>query len=269
MKRKPAKLIGLLLCLTFFLSACEGEEALPSDGGMLFLSSDEVGQYETSGREGFFVLNEDKTFTPLCASMTGFSKMAKEEDRTRFLWYTDNLYSITDLVPHVNKDKKLVILGNSSGSIPATITIEKYEDRGITLGLHIYKDDAGKMYLIPKEYLSTSDGSKAGDLSSEKKVEIVSVNGSEIPLGNIDNNIEMLLGLEDGKYYTFGFYIGTKYQELEVKADTKVLQSEGVLTVSNPYISTKEGYFIVNLPANMAKGYYYVNNAGILYYEGE
>ena len=160
-------------------------------------------------------------------------------------------------------------MGNSSSTVPQSVTLERYEYKGATVGMHVYSDAADKMYIISKDPLASSDAAKISDYSGEKSYSILSINGSEsLPLANVDNNLEMLLGLEEGKYYMFDFFKGTKYITLNLKADAKVFQSQGFTILENPFKITKDGYFIVNIPENLEEGYYYVNTAGLFYYGG-
>ncbi len=267
---KKIKAGFLLLICILLLSGCGNSEPIAdSNGEMLYLTSEQIGQYDLAGREGFFVLNEDNTFTPLASTFYGFDKVAAESLPTRYLWYTDNKYSITNLIPHIKAGTKLVILGNSSDALPDEVVMEKYDYKGLTLGLHFYTDSGNNMYLISKNPMPESDGYKISQYQNETKYSILTVNGSEtLPIGNVDNNLEMLLGLDEGKYYEFEFFVGTKFVKLDFAADTKVFQSEDVIHITRPFTRTREGYFIINLPDNLKEGYYYINNAGLMYYEG-
>ena len=263
--------IFIVLVLMLILCSCgKSEPVATASGEMLKLTADEIGQYDPTGREGYFVLNEDETFTPLATTMYGFDGKTEESSPSRYLWYSDSSFNTTDLIPHVTSDRKLVIFTNSSAVLPKTITLEKYAYKGATLGMHFYTDVAGNMYIISSDPLPGSDGARISSYSEETRYTVLSVNGSEqLPVDNIDNNLEMLLGLEEGKYYTFEFFKGTRFLTLEVKSDTKTYQSEDVILISNPFQVTRNGYFIVNLPDNLQEGFYYVESAGLFYYGEE
>ena len=83
-----------------------------------------------------------------------------------------------------------------------------------------------------------------------------------LPINNVDPNMEMLLGLEKDKLYKIRYYQGTKAREATFAADTKVFQSEKYIPIATPYRKTDSGYFVVNLPVNLADGYYYLSAIG-------
>jgi len=74
--------------------------------------------------------------------------------------------------------------------------------------------------------------------------------------------MELLLGLKKDKLYKIRYYQGTKEREVTFQADTKVFQSEKYIPISTPYRKTNRGYFVVNLPLNLANGYYYLSDIG-------
>lgn len=261
--------ILLILLLLFSFCSCNRKEAVSDDeGNRLYLSSEDMGLTE-KGREGFYVKNEDQSFSPVINEFDGYQGIAEEGDPTRFLWFTNNGADISALIPTVSKDTSLCMVYDSDSAIPKNFTLEKYVFRGYTIGCHIFRETDNSIYFSTENTLGTSyAGSSMASVSGENEFRISTINGSDdLPYENVDNNMQMLLGLEKGKYYDFEFFQGTKYRKLTTIADTLVLQSEDIITLKNPYTKTTDGYFLINLPDNLEAGYYYICGKGLFKYQ--
>lgn len=265
-------IIVLLLCCLLLTSCVDSKEpTISKNGEMLFLTGDQMSQEE---REGFFVMNKDATFTPVMNAAQGYQGDNTNTDKsaipTRYLWFTNNQINISSLIPVVTKDTPLVAVYNADGNMPSVYTLEKYTYKGYTIGCHIYRDEDDTLYLSARDSLSGSDAEAAMENLNQQDVYTISeINQGEIlPINNVDNNMQMILGLEKNKLYEFRFYSGTKYATFTAAADTLVLQSEGVTVLQNPYRKTKEGYFVINLPDNLKPGYYYICGQGMFKYQG-
>ena len=128
----------LILILIFSLTGCGKDDiTISEDGEMLFLTAEEIGLGTSSGREGYFVLNEDMTFTPLCSSVYGYEVPRSGSDPARFIWFTNDTVDISSLIPEVNKDKPLVFIYNSNSSMPSSFSLEKYAFKGYTVGMTV------------------------------------------------------------------------------------------------------------------------------------
>ena len=266
--KKFCALTLALVCACTLLTGCGDEEPVADESGeRLYLSADELGLDDT-GREGFFVMNDDGTFSPVINTFDGYQGDADESTPDRYLWFTNNDTDISSLIPTATKSNPLVMVYDVDQNIPETFTLEKYLFRGYTIGCHIYKNSDNSLYFSTDDALSSSyAGTSMQEVQGDDEFKISTVNGSQkLPSGNVDNNLGMLLGLEKGKYYDFEYYQGTKYRKLTTIADTLVLQSEDLITLTNPYTKTENGYFTINLPDNLETGYYYICGAGLFKY---
>lgn len=266
--QKKILLFLISFLLVFPLSACgESQPTISKDGEMMFLDKETI---EEEGREGFYVLNRDKTFTPLMNAADGYQGETTEKDNLsqRYLWFTNNELHISSLIPTVSAGTPLVAVYNTDDAMPALYTIEKYNFLGYTIGCHVFKEEDDTLYLQTADPLSSSmAASELSEISEQEYYQISKINGSEkLPAGNVDNNMRLLLGLEKGKYYDFEFFKGTHYINTTLVADTFVLQSEDVKILNNPYTKTTKGYFLINLPDNLKPGYYYICGAGLFKY---
>lgn len=267
------RLLVLLMVIftSFMLIGCEEKIAVSDeDGNPMSYSQEQLGVSSLEGKEGFFVLNSDGSYSPLITDFTGYSSGATESSPDRFLWFTENDFEIMKLIPVVGRDSKVVFVYNKDKKIPEKFTLEKYAYRGYTVGVHFYRDVDDSMYIETTDaLLGAYAAASLKQVDDEKEYKIKKVNDSEtLPIENIDNNMELLLGLEKDSYYNFSFYKGTKFITFTTIADTQVFQSERLVLLSNPYEKTEEGYFVVNLPANLEDGYYYICGLGMFRYEG-
>lgn len=268
-RSKRAISVLLILILALSLSSCrEKKQTVSSDGEMLFMSQDEI---DRKGWEGFFVLNKDGTYTPVMDAAEGYAGRISDNTSiyTRYLWFHNNKVNISDLIPTVSPKTPLVAIYGSDGNMPSEYTLEKYDYKGYTIGCHIYKDEDDTMLIETEDTLT---GSSAGDVlknyDDQENYIISKINDSDkLPLKNVDNNMQILLGLEKDKYYEFSFYSGTKFETVRLTADTLILQSEDLFVLKNPYTRTTDGYFTINLPDNLEAGYYYICDVGLFRYQ--
>ena len=266
------RVIGAVLILALVstsLSGCGAVAGADKNGEMLRLTEKELLE---QGRNGIFVLNKDETFTPLVTGISGYQGKTTESSESRYLWYTDNDINITNLIPVVTKDTPLVIVYTSTSSIPSLWYLEKYEDRGYTVGVHFHTNDLREVYIDVDSSLSGSNAGSILDTANlpDPSYALRKVNDSEkIPLGNIDPNMRMFLGLSKDQFYTFQFYRGTFSTKATFYADTRAFQSEDYIELTSPIKKTDEGYFIINLPLNLQPGFYYINNLGFFEYRTE
>ena len=260
--------ITLIVVLCLSLTGCGKSAVATKDGNSLKITKEDL---EKEGREGIFVLNEDKTLTPILTSLPGYSGGTKKSDPSRYIWFTDNKHNVTNIIPEVTPKTPLVAIYNSNSKLPGELYLEKYDDKGYTIGAHIYTDDNKSMILYKK---NTLDGTTANDVlslieGSDEEYQIESISGTKnnvLPIGNVDNNMELLLGFQKGKLFNFKFFRGTKTEEVELKADTRVFQSSKITELKDPYKKTSQGYFIINLPLNLSEGYYYLSDIGFFRY---
>lgn len=269
-RMKKLFILLMVLFTSLLFTGCDQKIAVSDeDGNPMTYSQEDLGVSNLDGKEGFFVLNTDGSLSPVISDFTGYSTCQGESTPDRFLWFTENEYEIMKLIPVVGKNSKVVFVYNSDKKIPDRFTLEKYAFRGYTVGVHFYRDIDDSMYIETTDaLLGTYAAASLEKVDDEKEYRIKKVNDSEsLPLDNIDNNMELLLGLEKDRYYNFSFFKGTKYITFTTIADTQVFQSEKLIELSNPYEKTEDGYFVVNLPSNLEDGYYYICGLGMFRYD--
>lgn len=267
-KIAAAVLALILLAVGFWWFLSSRQVIADKDGNQLRYTFDEI---EKEGVTGLFVHNEDDTFSPAIQKMPNYQGSTGEASASRYIWYVESNKDIDDLIPTVTSDSELVVIYNIDGDLPGSYYLEKYAIKGYTIGAHIKLGEDKTMYLSSDDSLK---GSQANAVLSEMQENtddiytIAAISGSEnLPIGNVDPNMNLLLGLEHDKLYKIRYYQGTKEREATFKADAKVFQSERYIPITTPYNKTDKGYFIVNLPQNLARGYYYLSDIGFFLYD--
>ncbi len=264
-------IIFIMLTFSLLCSCGEGSVAISDEKGEpIYYSGSDLSIADLNGSEGIFVLNPDGTFSPIATGFSGYVESPSASSKDRYLWWTDNETNLSKLIPTYTKGSRLVMIYNSEAALPGEYLLEKYKYLGYTVGTKFYRSDDNSMYIMTDDMLEeTSAGRILLEVSDEDSYKVAAVNRKKkLPLDNVDNNLGMLLGLEKGATYNFSFYKGTKYVTFNTVADTKAMQSESLIRLENPYTKTKDGYFEINLPENLADGYYYICELGLFRVKG-
>lgn len=265
-----AVLIIILAFLGFLWFRSKQQVIADREGNPLRYTYNEI---EEEGITGLFVHNADGTFSPAIRKMPSYQGATSKASASRYIWYVESDKDMDDLIPTVTSGSELVVVYNVDGDLSGSYYLEKYAVKGYTIGAHIRLGEDKTMYLDGKDPLA---GSQAAAMLAEMSENtddqyvISQISGAEaLPIGNVDPNMNLLLGLERDKLYKMKYYQGTKEKEATFKADAKVFQSERYIPISTPYQKTSSGYFIVNLPQNLARGYYYLSDVGFFIYDDQ
>lgn len=264
MRRIIALLLILIIIVGGFVAYRLTRQTIAdSDGNPLRYTFEDI---EDKGLTGVFVHNEDDTFSPAIQGMPNFQGETDKKDPARYVWYVETDESIGNYIPTVTAKSELVVVYNKDGDLPGSYYLERYGIKGYTIGAHIRLGEDKTMYLCAKDSLSGSQANamlSKMEANTDDEYTISAISGSDVlPIGNVDPNMQMLLGLEKDKLYKVRYYQGTKEREATFRADTKVFQSEQFIPITTPYQKTSKGYFIVNLPLNLSNGYYYLSDIG-------
>lgn len=265
MRKTKILIIFLALVLLFTATSCNEKEIANKRGEMLFYKAKEL-------TAGFYIKNPDETFTPVMSGASGYQGAALEANPTRYLWYSHTPYNLTQLIPKLTVESELVAVFDKTKYLPTTITLEKYKKVGMTIGVKLYISDIdGTIYFktTQGDYCPKSQiGNALAGSGLPGEITLYEFNGSPaIPKGAIDKNLNMLMGLEENKTYQMGFFEGTYYQSKAVDADTYVYQSQELYLLQKPYLMLKDGYFVIKMPLGSSKGFYYINDYGLFYYD--
>lgn len=253
MKKMKASAMAILAAATMLLSGCGTiikEEEVVLD----------IPEYSLENLpDGTFLKVEDTFYTPYNAGKT-YSQIAMNSTPDRVLWYTNEKQHI----PTYRNGNQIVY--KDSGTIPQQFSLEGFEHvcdsvgiRGITL------NENGRYTLLRASIKAGSDADVQLDKYSGTIV-LDNIDGNTVNSTMI-NRTGSISGMELGKTYTIGFYIGTKYYECNIMADTEIYASKSITTL-NQYELTKNGYLILQMPDLLTPGYYDLNCNGVVYYTG-
>lgn len=211
---------------------------------------------------GIFIKAGDVFYAPSNGNKT-YKSLPENTSPDRILWYTDG----KERVPGYMNGNQIVY--KDTKMIPKQFVIEGFEHICDSIGVRgIRLNDAGR-YVISGDanFHQTSDAFlKLSQHLKQGTIILDNINGNSIQ-NRMLNKTGSLSGLEKGKSYIIGFYIGTQYYEEEVFADTEIYASKSIHTITN-FDMTKNGYLVLQMPELLTPGLYDLNNMGIVNYSG-
>ena len=258
-RKKRGKLLaigvamGLMSCTITGCSAIIQQEEVVLD----------IPEYKESDLpDGVFLKVDDTFYAPYNEGKT-YGQTAMNSSPDRVIWY---LEGEEKHIPTFKNGYQIVYKNKSE--LPDQFSLEGFEYVCDSVGIKdIRLDDKGRYTLYAATLKEGSDAETAlQDLIGDTSVILDNVDGNPVN-SNIITRTGSINGLELGKTYTLGFYIGTEYRECQVKADTQIYVSKSVNTIVH-YELTKSGYMILQMPDLMTPGYYDIDNSGVVNYTG-
>ena len=227
-------------------------------------------------KDGCYILNEETNKCYSCVQDSryksdGVLSMSATE-ASPIVWFSNNrLY-----IPTLGKNCKLIM--KTSENLPAISTLVQMVDYGTTLGVVMSRNFDPNVFSISTGDFALCEGSDASQVFANGKtslganstnIRIVDIGGTKVNESML-TDMNTIQGLEEGKDYKITYYIGSQYHEVPVTADTHVFSTDvnNIKSISK-YNYTKDGYVEIQIPENLEKGYYYINNSGIFYYNPE
>lgn len=269
MCRKIMVLILSFVMLLTLASCTKKDVKEESKGRVRVYTRDEIMEERI---DGIFVKYSDNAFAPVISETPGYQGDDIDIGNIeRYIWFLDPMGLMDDALPEVTKDRPLVAIYNADRNMPLEYSLEKYIDKGYTIGTRVYLDESDDMYLSFNEKLSGSSAADVIGEQSDERALIYSISGSEnkLPYDNVDLDINMLLGLDRNKRYTIQAFSGTKLRTFQIYSDTRAFQGDSITPITSPYKKTKDGYFIIELPQNIKTGYYYLSGCGFFKYKAD
>ena len=201
-----------------------------------------------------------------CPDFRTFSSFTEEnyveKKDSRIIWYTAE-----ERIPVLEDEGSLIY--RSDSSIPEYFVLESFEHLCDSIGIRSLSMNANGKYTIPSAASLEASSTAYACLKPylEKGTIILdTVNGTPLNPSMI-NRAGAIVGLEYGKRYRIGFFIGTGYYEQDLIADTHIYASREYFRLSS-YEMTKNGYLIVQFPELLTPGLYDLSAAGTFRYGG-
>lgn len=257
---KKLLLISSLLISTISLSGCAKVQLFEKHTDPNIL----VGVKDTELKNKIFYVKDKTTFYPVYLPKKGNaaqSTITLNEARVFATLKDDALiptHYLDEFVAYASDDISF-----------QSVTLERFLDLGYSIGCYGGKRNADGSIYVSRQNGIVADSSFAASIGSSQAedIRILSIDGKEITDDQFYQNAGIITGLEQDKEYTVGYYIGTKYQEEKIIADTRLYAAFEIYDYGKDYISdTYNGYMCFKTPTDLKSGYYNINGSGLFRY---
>lgn len=254
MKKKALIAISMASILT--LVGCannEKREFQTRDGKMITYTS--VNELPDND---YYVKKKNKDINPTL-------KQGVQPDGS-YAWFTD----YDKLIPTLTDQDEIIYV--SSSNRPTGFSFQRMENQGKTLGIRfdVQVEQHGDTEVNRFSFPASTDGYNPTSPVGSVVSKVLGENAQNVVVTSInDKKISPLMFTEDGfmkgltpnAMYKIGFYQGTRYKEVDIKSDTRLLTQFDNAYVTNSYVETKKGYFRILLPDEMPSGYYLIGES--------
>lgn len=250
----------LFLCVAMMLFASCAKEKKPiatRDGTILTFKDIKALD------DGYYVVKANGNIHPLLSE--GINGAFDET----IVWFT----KYDKIIPIFEEGDQLIVVKSDPFEENEPSKFTKMRDVGWTIGAKfnvslLREGETGQATKIrfSGEYCPYSPAAEAvaASMGRYDKEPLLDINGQEFTPNMLSPN-GILQGLTKDAMYQFRYYVGTKYNTVNMKADTHVYEAENVFE-SKDYIKKQSTYFVVPIPEGIEKGFYVVNGYGMLYY---
>lgn len=201
-------------------------------------------------------------YEPYLATRT-FTSSYSASDDTRIIWMMEGEES---LIPTLYKGEAIVF--STSKSLPEDIKVERFKDIGYTIGLAgfnaVQSGQITQYTANMNNMLLNTDAYNNLSVIEAATLTVAELDGNPVTKNDFTYG-GVLADLKKGQSYLLGLYIGSYYNELEIKADARAFVSDSQI-VLNEISLTKNGYYSVRATEDMESGYYYLPDIGIFRY---
>lgn len=258
------KLKLLLFLPLIFLSSCSTARKPVEEEKKEMIEITDMKDLE----DGMFYILHDGKYYPLYEGQSSFPKneISTYVSDTRSLFFNEDW----EYIPTMYMGDSLIYYTNDN--LNETVTFERYEDFGYSVGLsNLKRLDSGRYAFDAtvtdtdhNEYMNrNSDSYRLSSLSMEQVI-IDNIGGAQLRSGNISRG-GCIIGLEKDRLYSTDVYVGSNLKNYILKADTRILTAMDV-TVVNNYAFLRSKILEIYLPSSFNSGYYRVNDKGIFRY---
>lgn len=260
--------LTLVVIVSLILSACADErQPIATEEG-------EILTYTTDSAPDGFYIKKGEVLQPVLSA--GLSRSRNQH----VMSYT----SYDHLVPSVEEGDEIIFI-SSSGNLPNSMELTYMDDLGWTVGTNFQSlskqgnsnqtATANNNENVESLVTEITFGNYRSSLSPAKTYLEDSIqNLSQAYITDVNNqpmssdmltDSGFLKGLTKGAFYRFNYYYGTRYESIELMADSRVFVEQMSYPVPN-YERMQDTYFRIEPPINMSNGFYVVAGHGMFYY---
>ena len=242
------KSLMVILITLLVLTGCSKKKPIANEDGSIL-------SYKVKDAEpGYYIKEGDKVYPLLDQGITKSPKLMQWSKK------------YDQIIPTLTKENELIYI--SDKEVPSVFEFTKMEDFGYTIGtmFNLSVDENGKEVIT---FSSNSDPTSA----VADRVEAIDRRAVVTEINSLDFTSDLLSpeglvrGLEQDGLYMIYYYVGTMYQQVQLKAETRVFISDYSL-MSTSYIPQKNNHFVIETPEELEKGYYIIDEGYMFYYDG-
>lgn len=228
-------------------------------------------------KEGSYYVKNGAEFYELPSESVNFDLSKAADTTTRELnGIISDKSRIADFVykdgaiPTLYKNDQLVF--KASGNVPS-FTWERFIDQGYSIGLYgLQPSTAGKVQFVAGQsgndatasFTTALSASISEGMSLDNGFVIDKVNGASLTDKNLRTG-GIIAGLTKDAIANCDIYVGTSLISASATADMRAFTSFELYT-TDLYSNSPDGYAIIDIPAFLKSGYYWINNAGMVKY---
>ena len=259
LKRIRLNMVFIVVLIAIFITGCGADIFVREEDKILKL--ERLGKKELEDGK-YYIKDGTSFYAPYLATQT-FSSSYTASDDNRVIWM---LEEEENLIPTLYEGDTIVFA--TSKAVPETVEVERFKDMGYTIGLMgLEEKTSGQIVQYTTDAKKTLLGTDI--YNSLLNVEAMSITVAEIDGKAVRNKNftygGIVSGLEKNKTYLFGLYVGSYYNEMEIKADARTFVSDSLVTLDKIEL-TKNGYYSIKPSEDMESGYYYLKDYGIFRY---
>lgn len=253
-------MVLILLLIAFTLVSCSGDDTNADEYGNIMVYT-----IYNLPESGVYVKSEDQYFPVMPAgnNLNGdeFPYDGSTMNPERLIWFVnrDHLIPIYD----VSKGHELV-LRSSSFDVSESIILEKFEDRGYTLGVAFQEAENTGLYKFMDSMIC--NGSSAAEVLNSaadiNNLTVVGINNQKMSFGMFDAS-NTLINLQYNGVYELNIYQGTTYTAVDMVADCHIFFSGGFIQIEK-FNLTRNGYAVIQLPDDFPEGIYDIAGYGLV-----
>ncbi|MGL4606348.1 MAG: hypothetical protein ACRCU3_02695 [Eubacteriaceae bacterium] len=256
------KFLFLIIILLMFAGGCSNKGGVDSER-----DAKKTVYKKSQLEEGLYIKKGERDeYIKLMSKGVEFNKNTTRSPTLsgsyQFIWFANS----DPLIPEYTRED--IIIFKSEKALPTDLELHELDDYGYTLGATIYKDVQTDTWRISKDkYKQLCEGSSFNQefktSKNNESTRITDIGEKKITETEV-TSIGSIKGLKKDEEYKIGVYNGTMYSHFIAKCDTRIFVDDITrITPLKDLKFTKEGYVVIDIPEEVADGYYYLDMIGM------